>query len=359
MQKRQLGGSGLTLPALVLGGMFRETETRAAEIERVLDAALDHGICAIDTAPLYDFGAAESLLGRWRKRRGVQDEVLLLGKVGLRWDDAVGDLLFEAKDAAGRLRSVRKDSRPEAVRWDVEQSLTRLGAERLDLVQIHQRDPRTPLSETFGELMRLREEGKLRAIGVSNFEIADWQEAGRALSDLGQLSIQAPFSMIDRRAEAEGLSWARDVSAGFLAYSPMARGLLVGRGAEGAAPIEDSRTQDPMFRPGNRSRVNGAVDDVLIPMAESYGVSLSALALAWVIGQPGVTSALVGAQTEAQLEDAVAAGTLELAAADRSRLDGLSARIAIDRLEGRSVAERARGSFRRLVRRLIVRGRLG
>ncbi len=353
MQTRLLGRSELSLPVLVLGGLFRAPETRRAEIERALDAALDHGMCAIDTAPLYDFGAAEVLLGRWIA--GRREKVVLLGKVGLRWDRAEGDLFFETH-FEGKSRSVRKDSRPESVRRDVEESLVRLRTDHLDLVQIHQRDERTRLVDTLGELERLREAGKVHAVGVSNFEKKDLIEAEAATATLraGALaSVQSSLSLIDRRAESFVLPWAQERGCGFLAYSPLARGLLVGRGSSAASPIQDSRLQDPMFQPGNLRAINAAVEGVLQKMADRYGVSLSTLALAWVVAQPGVTSALVGAQTEAQVLDAVQAGTLCLDPPDKAVLDSLSQTLQIDRSEGRPLVERVKGRLRRLAARFL------
>lgn len=351
MQTRLLGRSELSLPVVVLGGLFREPERRGAEIERALDAALDHGINAIDTAPLYDFGAAEALLGRWLA--GRREKVVLLGKVGLRWERAEGDLHFETI-FEGKPRSVRKDSRPESVRRDVEESLVRLRTDHLDLVQIHQRDERVPLADTMGELDRLRAEGKVRAIGVSNFEKRDLLEADAVtvtLSGGAFVSVQSPLSLIDRHAESSVLPWARERGCGFLAYSPLARGLLVGRGGAAAAPIRDSRLQDPRFQPGNRRTINAAVGDVLQPMADRYGVSLSTLALAWVIAQPGVTSALVGAQTEDQVRDAVQGGVLRLEPPDQALLNSLSHTLKLDRSEGRPLVERVKGRLRRLAAR--------
>ncbi len=339
---RPLGRSAVALPPLVLGGMFRDPVARAGEIRRALDRALDHGLDAIDTAPLYGFGEGEALLGAWL--RGRRARVILLGKVGLRWDGAFGDVLFEAV-VDGRRRAVRRDARPASVRRDVEASLVRLRCEQIDLVQIHQRDPHTPLAETLGELRRLRDEGKLRAIGVSNFSVRDLALAARHAGDEGLASTQNPYSLLDRGVESEILPTARTQGIGLLAYSPLARGLLAGRAGSDAPPLDDGRRGEALFQPRNRQRVNAAIDQTLRPIALERDVSIAAVALAWVVAQPGVTAAIVGAQDPSQLEAALPARALALSAEELGEIERRFAALRLDRASGLPLA-------RRIVRRL-------
>ncbi len=347
--QRPLGRSRLVIPPLVLGGMFRAPQARRSEIERALDFALDHGLHAIDTAPLYGFGEGERLLGAWL--RGRRGRVTLLGKVGLRWQDARGDVLFQTT-VDGVQRVVRRDSRPAAVRRDVEESLGRLGCEALDLVQIHQRDPHTPLAETLGELARLAEEGKLRAIGVSNFRAADLAEADRLLGARGLASTQEPYNLLERGIEAERLPCARERGIGVLAYSPLGRGLLAGRAAPGAPAITDGRRDEPLFQPRNRQRVQAAVESGLVPIARATGVSVGAVALAWVIARPGVTAAIVGAQDVAQVESALAAATLALDPAQQAALGQAFEGLRLDRHAGIPLTRRLVNRLRRIGQRL-------
>lgn len=340
--RRPLGRSALSLPPLVLGGMFREAGSRTSEIERALDYALDRGVGAIDTAPLYGFGEAEALLGAWL--RGRRDRLVLMTKVGLRWDGDFGDVLF-TQIVEGRRRTVRRDARPDSIRRDVEASLARLECETLDLVQIHQRDHRTPLCESLGALMRLRDEGKLRAIGVSNFSARDLAEAERLAGPDGLASTQNPYSLLDRRVESEILPTARGHGIGLLAYSPLARGLLAGRAALGAAPIRDGRRNEALFQARNRQRVHAAIEQGLLPIARERGVSIGAVALAWLIAQPGVGAAIVGAQDEAQVAAALPARDLVLTAEERSAIERPFAALHLDPNAGLPLA-------RRLVRRL-------
>ncbi len=353
---RRLGGTDVAIPPLVLGGMFRDASARVQTIERALDFALDHGLHALDTAPLYGFGEGERVIGQWL--RGRREQVSLLGKVGLRWDGGYGDVLFESK-AGGTRRVVRRDSRPASVRRDVEESLGRLRCEALDLVQVHQRDPHTPLVETLGELVRLRDEGKLRAIGVSNFTVGDLIEVDRVLGGSALASTQNLYNLLERGVEAEILPWANASGSGFLAYSPLARGLLAGRVGTGSPPLRDGRQSDPLFQPRNAGRVNEAVEAVLRPIAREAGVAVGAVALAWLIARPGVTAALVGAQDLGQVEAAQAARALELTPEQHAAIDRRFRALVLDRSAGIPLARRAARQLRRVANGLRrVRARL-
>ena len=357
---RTLGRSAIAVPALVLGGMFRDPRGRSSEIERALDFALDHGLHAIDTAPLYGFGEGEQLLGVWL--RGRRARVTLLGKVGLRWDGEHGDVLFRSEVAGGR-RVVRRDSRPTSIRRDVEESLARLRCERLDLVQVHQRDPHTPLAETFGELERLRVEGKVGAVGVSNFSASDVVLADRLLGEAGLASTQNLYNLLDRGVEARILPSARAHGIGLLAYSPLARGLLAGRADPGRPPILDGRRSEPLFQPRNRRRVQAAVESALQPIARAMDVPVGAVALAWLIARPGVTAAIVGAQDVAQIESVLAARTLVLSPAQQAAIDQTFGALPLDRGAGVPLGRRFAQRLRRIghglqrVRERLRRGR--
>lgn len=350
MQTRALGGSDLEIPPIVLGGMFRDTVAREVELARALDCALDWGLTAVDTAPMYGFGESERLLGRLLAGRRAR--ICLMTKVGIRWDDAWGDVLFEA-ELGGRRVAVRRDSRPEAVRRDVDESLARLRCESLDLVQVHHRDRNTPIAETMGELERLRDEGKLRAIGVSNFSPAELDEARLALGDVPLASTQNAYSLLERRPDRELLPRARAAGVGFLAYSPLAGGLLAGRLLDGPLPEGDWRSEGPLFQPCNVGHVNRALREVACPIAERAGVGLSPVALAWAIAKPGVSAAIVGAQSEAQVRGAAAATQLALTTAEQARLDQAFAALPLDRNAGIPMRRRAVAKLRRVARRIL------
>lgn len=345
-----LGGSPVDVPSLVVGGMFRDPEGRREVLERALDASIDHGLDAIDTAPLYGFGAGERLVGRWLANRSARPR--LLTKVGLRWDDDHGEVLFEA-EIDGRRRAVRRDGRPEAIRRDVEGSLARLGVECLDLVQIHHRDRDVPLAESLGALEDLRRAGRLRAIGVSNFTRAELSEADAALGETPLASAQESYSLIDRRVDDEGIrALARARGVGLLAYAPLAQGLLAGRTLDGPPlPADDGRREHPLFQPRNLARLHAALRGTLLPIAEAHAVAPGAVALAWLLGRPGVSAVIVGIQQAEQVAPLASAATLALSAEESARLDRDFRALGLDRALAPSLARRLLRRLRRVVRR--------
>ena len=183
MRTRELGQSGLTIPVVTFGawaiGGWHWGGTDDELAVRAIRAGLDCGLRAIDTAPIYGFGHSETVLGR--ALQGRREEALVLTKVGLRWDDERGERAFAAQGPQGRRVTVRRNLRPDSVRTEVERSLARLKTDVVDLVQVHWPDRTTPLADTLGALSELQREGKLRAIGVSNFSLAELDEAQRLL----------------------------------------------------------------------------------------------------------------------------------------------------------------------------------
>ena len=350
MQLRRLGRSDLEIPPIVLGGMFRDPVTRKRELDRGLDCAIDSGLFAIDTAPLYDFGESEKLIGRYLKTRRAR--MCVMTKVGLRWDADWGDILFSA-NVSGMTRTVRRDSRPDAVRKDVEGSLSRLECETLDLVQVHHRDHQTPIAETMGELLRLRTEGKLRAIGVSNFSVGELVEVQDSLDDVPMASTQNDYSLIERSCEDEILPKARDLKASLLAFSPLAQGLLAGRMLDGALPVSDGRREGALFQPKNVRRLNHVLRSVAQPIANAKGCGLAEIALGWIVAQPGVGAAIVGAQNEEQVRIAAEAALLELPSSELARLDQSFSALQLDRRAGISMARRVGRRLQRLADRVL------
>jgi methylglyoxal reductase len=329
MQLRPLGSSGLHVSPVVLGAM-EPSHRDPAERVRTLHAAIDAGITSIDTAPLYGFGESERLVGQAiADRRG---RVQVLGKVGLRWDDDHGEVLFRAQEQGGPLRVVRRDSRPASVRRDVEQSLRRLGIDALDLCQVHHPDALVPIADTLGELLRLRDEGKLRAIGVSNFSAAQVREAARALGDVPLASVQAEYSLLRRAVEREVVGAVQDVGAGLLAYSPLLHGLLAGRMAPRRRPLPlgDHRRWDPAFHPVNVARVERARIEALEPLARRHGVSAAQVALAWLLHQPGVTAVIVGGSSRAQVRANARAAAIVLRAGELAELAAAFDAVVLD-----------------------------
>ena len=303
--KRKLGRSYLFVPSLILGAMDRRDSSDEERIS-LFKTAIDYGFTTIDTAPLYGFGRAEAQLGNLLKQVD-RDQVQILTKVGLRWDDEThGDVLFTFTNEHGSQQPVRKDSRPESVRREVEQSLIRLGVSSLDLVQVHHPDQYVPITETMGTLLDLRHEGKLRHIGVSNFSAEQIISAQQALGDVPLCSVQPEYSLVRRDAESQILPVCRDLDIGVIVYSPLGAGVLAGR-------------QSMMSDPG-AGKINQVVLDVIQPIAEDHNVSNAAVALSWVVSQPGITAAICGASTAQQLEQQAQAFEIELSESELEQL---------------------------------------
>jgi aryl-alcohol dehydrogenase-like predicted oxidoreductase len=285
-----------------------------ADTLAALHRALDHGINWIDTAAVYGLGHSEEVVGRFLRGLPAADRPLVFTKCGLAWDDA------------DPMAMARRDLRPESIRRECEASLRRLGVERIDLYQFHWPDDSgTPVEDSWGAMLRLMEEGKVRAPGVSNFDVAllDRCEAIRHVD-----SLQPPFSAI-RRDFAGGLhDWCRRHGTGVVCYSPMQAGLLTdgfSRERLAAMPAEDWRRRHAVeFRSPNLER-NLALRDALRPVAARHGVTVAALAVAWTLAWPAVSGAIVGARRPAQVDGWIRAATLRLTTED---LDAIADAIA-------------------------------
>jgi aryl-alcohol dehydrogenase-like predicted oxidoreductase len=312
MEFRQLGRSGLQVPVLSLGtatfggsnDFFKAWGgTQDAEARRLIDVAMDAGVVMFDTADVYSGGLAEAILGR--ALAGRRSDVLISTKGTFRMGPGPNDV---------------GSSRHHLIAA-CEASLRRLGTDYIDLYQLHGFDAVTPIDETLRALDDLVRAGKVRYIGTSTF--AAWQvvESLWVSKELGLNRViceQPPYNLLDRRVERELLPMAQTYGIATIPWSPLAGGLLTGKYRRGRAAPEDSRYADG--NPMRRRRMTEQVYDVveaLDPMAESRGVTLSQLALAWVMDQPGVTSPIIGPRTMEQLEDNL--GALEIAVTDDER----------------------------------------
>ncbi len=353
MERARLGQSDLEVSTLVFGSMGR---TRQAESERrrVLDAAIDSGLTSIDTAPLYDFGDVERFLGD--ALGGRRDRVELLSKVGLRWDEDHGEVLFATPE-----RVVRRDSRPTAIRRDVEESLTRLRTDHLDLCQIHHPDRRVPIEEALGELTRLRDEGKIRHIGVSNVAATELASCIAFLGARGDAltSLQLHYSLLERSADLKLLPSCLAAGVGTLAYTPLEAGALSSRILDDEAGTRARGEHDPVFREPNLGRIRAALADAVKPVARERSASPSAICLAWVLGQPGVTAAIVGASSEAQLAENTASWGIALSPDELAAIGDRFATIVLDRDLDATLGMKIRrrlGRLRERLTRIVAKG---
>jgi len=268
---------------------------------KAIQAALDHGITLIDTAPAYGLGRSEELVGE--AIAGRRDRVVLATKCGLVWHTDGGRFFF---DQSGK--PVHRYLGGDSIRYELEQSLKRLKTDYVDLYQTHWQDPTTPIEETMSALLDLKRQGKIRAIGVSNAtldEIRQYQRLGPVDSD------QEKYSLLDRGMEQALLPYCREQGIGVLAYSPLANGLLTGKiGPKREFTGDDLRRANPRFSLENRIRIQALLEQVH-PIAANHGLTPGQLAIAWTLAQPGITHALVGARRPQQaVENAGAADAL-------------------------------------------------
>ncbi len=328
----RLGQSELQISPVVfgawaIGGWFWGGSDDDAAVEAI-HAALDSGINAVDTAPMYGCGHSERVVGR--ALVGRRDRVVLMTKVGLRWDDPRGAHFFDSEDNEGRPIKVYRNLRPDSVRLEVERSLARMDVDHIDLIQCHWPDPSTPVEETMGELLRLHEEGKVGAIGVSNFDVPLLERAKEALGDVPLASNQPPYSLMKRDIEDAVLPWCRRQGVGTIVYSPMERGLLTGKMTpERVLGEGDGRASHPWFSVENRRRVNAALDTAS-ELCRAHDCSLPQLVVAWTLHQPGVTAALVGARSPAQVADNAGAMNVRLAASEVDLLGRLFTELELE-----------------------------
>lgn len=316
MQRRALGRSGLSVPVIVFGGnVFGWTADREMSF-RLLDACLDHGLVAIDTADVYSTwvtghagGESESLIGAWLKSRpGVRDRVLILTKCGM------------------EIPGQGKGLSPDWIARACDASLARLGIETIDLYQAHKDDETVPLAETLGAFARLMEAGKVRAIGSSNYSAARLKAALdlSAAEGLPRFESHQPvYNLMDRGIEADLLPLCRAEEVGVITYSALASGFLTGKyRGEGdlGKSVRGARSVAKHLGPKGDA-VLAALDAV----AKARGVSPAAVALAWQIARPGITAPIASATSPAQLAELAKAATLGLTAAEMAGLDAASA----------------------------------
>lgn len=307
MEYRQIGQSGIqasaiTFGAWAIGGWMWGGADRKQALEAIL-ASYEHGVTAIDTAPVYGQGTSEEILGEALKTL-PRDKVQVLTKFGLRWDLTLGSLHFELDG-----EKVYRYAKKESVILECENCLRRLGTDYIDLFQLHWPDPTTPIAETMEALQQLLQQGKIRAAGVSNYSVEQMQEAEKTVT---LQANQVPYSMVLRDIEADIVPYCIEHKKAVIVYSPMQRGLLTGKIKPGQPFAEgDTRKGNRFFTDENITRVNAFLDQ-LRPLSSSKNISLSQLVIAWTIRRPGITHALVGARNAEQAVQNAKAGEVVL-----------------------------------------------
>jgi aryl-alcohol dehydrogenase-like predicted oxidoreductase len=267
--------------------------------------ALELGVNWIDTAAVYGLGHSEEVVGRLIRKLTGADRPYVFTKCGL-----IGDPNDPMKDA-------RRILTPASIRRECEASLRRLGVEQIDLYQIHRPDEETgtPPEESWRMMVQLQTEGKVRAIGVSNFDASLLRKID-AVHHVD--SLQPPFSLIRRESAAAEIPWCRANRTGVIVYSPMQTGILTDSfSAERVKKMaaDDWRPRSPNFQTPKLER-NIALRDALIPVARRHNTTVSSVAIAWTLAWPGVTGAIVGARSADQVDGWIGAATLTLTAED-------------------------------------------
>ncbi len=262
--------------------------------------AVERGIDWIDTAAVYGLGHSEEVVGRFLKELPAGERPYVFTKCGLIWDER------------NRSGEIRRDLRPASIRRECDASLRRLGVDRIDLYQFHWPDDTgTPVEESWGEMARLVEVGKVRWAGVSNFDVPLLERCA-AVRHVD--SLQPPFSAISRGAAAAAIPWCAERGTGVIAYSPMKSGILTERWtAERVSRLapDDWRRRSPDFQPPEIGR-NLALRDALRPVATRHGTTVASIAIAWVAAWPGITGAIVGARAPEQVDEWIDAAGLSL-----------------------------------------------
>ncbi|MGB7549331.1 MAG: aldo/keto reductase [Terracidiphilus sp.] len=278
--------SRIGLGTWAIGGMEWGAVPDDAAVATCL-GAVERGINLIDTAPIYGHGHAEEIVGKAIRAHGKREDLYIATKGGLEWNPF----------------GVFSNSTESRIRRELEDSLRRLGIDTIDLYQVHWPDTRTPIAEVAGLLAEFQREGKVRALGVSNFSVAQMEEF-RAVAPLD--SNQPPYNLFERQIDSETLPWCAANGVAVLTYSSLCRSLLGGRITRGMRFDEkDIRSVDPKFQEPRFSQYMTAVEGLAAFAQKRYGKTVVELAARWVLDRPGVSVALWGAKRPDQL-DAVA-----------------------------------------------------
>lgn len=310
-ETRQLGNSDLKLTpigfgAWAIGGGNWDFGWGPQDDRESVDAiarALDGGVNWIDTAAIYGLGHSEEIVAKALAGRTKKPYVFT--KCSMRWDEN---------------RKIYRSLKRDSLREEVESSLRRLKLDVIDLYQIHWPDPETEIEEGWETLARFKEEGKVRYIGVSNFNVAQMK---RAMKIAPITSLQPPYSLVNPAVENEILPFCKQNKIGVINYSPMASGLLTGKmTAEriAAMPEDDWRRRASQFQEPKLSR-NLRLVELLREIGDAHKAQPGVVAIAWTLRNPAVTAAIVGARRAAQVDGILPAATFRLSAEEAARID--------------------------------------
>jgi aryl-alcohol dehydrogenase-like predicted oxidoreductase len=302
MQTRKAGSLQVSVVGLGCNNFGWRIDAEASA--KVIDTAIESGVTFFDTADRYGKGQSEDFLGRALGKR--RDQIILATKFGMEMEKG------------------QQGASPKYVLEAVDASLRRLRTDRIDLYQLHQPDPKTPITDTLGALDELVRAGKVREIGCSNFSVAQIREATDASQGRAQfVSVQNEFSLFHREPETNGvLPECERRRLAFLPYFPLASGLLTGKYREGKKLPEGSRAADG-WGPKVFTEQNLAIVELLIEFAESKGHTILELAFSWLLSHKPVASVIAGASKPEQVRANAKAADWQLAADDLAQIDAI------------------------------------
>jgi aryl-alcohol dehydrogenase-like predicted oxidoreductase len=314
MEQIEFAKSGLMTSRIGLGtwamGGWMWGGTDEAQSIATIRSAIDRGVTLIDTAPVYGFGRSEEIVGK-ALEGSLRQKVMIATKVGLAWKDG----------------AVYRDSRPARIRKEIEDSLRRLRTDVIDLYQVHWPDFETPIAETARALEDLRREGKIRAIGVSNFSPTQMRMFG---NDAQLDAVQPPYNLFEREIEKDVLPYAIGAGLTVLSYGALCRGLLSGRmTVDTQFEGDDLRKVDPKFQGKRYPQYLAAVGELKKLARDRFGKSVLALAVRWVLDQ-GPTIALWGARRPGQLDPVDEVGGWHIDEATKADIDAILKRCIVD-----------------------------
>jgi len=311
-ETKRLGNSDMEITALGVGAWamggagwkFSWGNQDDKDSGAAIRAAIDAGMNWIDTAAVYGLGHSEEIVGQTLK--GLSKKPYIFTKCERRWNED---------------GSIFPSLKADSIRKECEASLRRLSVEQIDLYQIHWPEPEADIEEGWTEMARLKEEGKVRWIGVSNFNIEQMKRA-QAIAPI--TSLQPPYSLLVRKAEPEILPFAKANNIGVIVYSPMRAGLLTGKMTKERAeslPQDDWRSRDKDFQEPQLSR-NLQLVEILKKIADRNGRTPAEVALAWTLRNPAVTAAIVGLRREDQVSGVIGALRYRLSDEDLAQIEG-------------------------------------
>ena len=322
MTYRQLGNSSIqvstiTFGAWAIGGWMWGGSDQQEALQAII-AGWEAGITSIDTAPIYGQGLSEQIVGEAIKII-PRDQLQIFTKCGLRWDLAKGIFNLHSSDNAGNDIDIYRYAGKESIIEECENSLRRLGTDYIDVYQLHWHDPTTPIEESMEALLLLKQQGKVREVGVCNYNAGQMQTAEKIIS---LVSAQNPYSMLNRDIEKELIPYCIQHQKAVMAYSPMQRGLLTGKiKPDHVFAAGDTRDGNRYFTPHNIQETQNMLAKIK-PIADGHSINLGQLALAWALHQSGITIALAGARNAEQCIENAKAATIQLSSEELSIIGG-------------------------------------